>query len=177
MNRIRIRFLDHRDIPFVQKYASDETLAATCNVPHPYPSAGGAAFVERSINGYSAQSHYAFAVECEGEFVGVVTLNGLNLQKKEVATIDYWIGVPFWGKGIATKAVSFAIEYAFKHLGIQKIGSGCLKRNTASRRVLEKNGFKFIGEKPYDGPWNEKFGFEIILVYELIHGDQAVIDP
>jgi RimJ/RimL family protein N-acetyltransferase len=57
------------------------------------------------------------------------------------AEIGYFIGEPYWNKGIVTKAVKLITEYGFQHLGIIRIQTGVFEYNTASQRVLEKCGF------------------------------------
>ncbi|MFY9228802.1 MAG: GNAT family protein, partial [Bacteroidales bacterium] len=57
------------------------------------------------------------------------------------AEIGYWIGEPYWGMGIATKAVRLITEYGFNTLGLVRIYTGVFDFNKASQRVLEKAGF------------------------------------
>lgn len=57
------------------------------------------------------------------------------------AEIGYFIGEPYWNKGIVTTAVNLITEYGFKQLGIIRIHTGVFEYNTASMRVLEKCGF------------------------------------
>ena len=56
--------------------------------------------------------------------------------------VTYWLGREFWGKGIATQALS-------TFLGQEKLRplyGRVAKDNIASRRVMEKCGFVLIGE-------------------------------
>ena len=46
------------------------------------------------------------------------------------------------GQGMATEAANAAIRYAFGHLGAKAIGIGHFAGNDASRRVVEKLGFR-----------------------------------
>jgi RimJ/RimL family protein N-acetyltransferase len=57
------------------------------------------------------------------------------------AEIGYFLGEPYWGKGIMTKAVNLVCDYAFRELGIIRIDTGVFDFNQASMRVLEKCGF------------------------------------
>jgi RimJ/RimL family protein N-acetyltransferase len=59
--------------------------------------------------------------------------------------ISYWLGREFWGKGIATQALSRFLEV----VSVRPLTARVAKDNTASIRVLEKNGFKLAGE----GKW------------------------
>lgn len=68
----------------------------------------------------------------------------LNNIKENTAELDYWVTYEFQGRGIATEAAGLAIRHARQSLNIVTLFSGCLLRNVASGRVLEKNGFKEI---------------------------------
>ncbi|MDQ2730406.1 MAG: GNAT family N-acetyltransferase, partial [Armatimonadota bacterium] len=140
----------------VQQYASDERVAATTNIPHPYPAGGAKAFVERAIAGRETGSRYAFAVLTDGSFAGVITLNTVD-RHAGTAELDYWVAATFWNSGVGTAAISEAIQYAFDELGLSMLASACLLENVASVRVLEKNGFEKVGEFINDGKYGTKF--------------------
>jgi RimJ/RimL family protein N-acetyltransferase len=55
------------------------------------------------------------------------------------------LGEPFWNKGIVTKAVALITEYGFNELGFIRIDTGIFEYNTASMKVLTKNGYKKDG--------------------------------
>jgi len=57
------------------------------------------------------------------------------------AEIGYWVGEPFRNKGIVTAAVKLMTEYGFNTLNLIRVHTGIFEYNTASMRVLEKNGF------------------------------------
>ena len=59
--------------------------------------------------------------------------------------VGYWIGEPFWGKGIATDAVARVCEIGFQEFKFEKITAHVFSFNPASCRVLEKNGFENEG--------------------------------
>jgi RimJ/RimL family protein N-acetyltransferase len=139
--KVTIRPIELTDAGAVQRYAADEKLARTCNVPHPYPENGGEWFVKRSVEARQKRERFPSAVLVDGQFVGVIGLNSPDFEAKSIEC-DYWVGVPNWGKGIGTKAVGLAVEFAFHELGMQTVFSGCWEGNPASARVLEKNGFK-----------------------------------
>jgi RimJ/RimL family protein N-acetyltransferase len=56
--------------------------------------------------------------------------------------VSYWIGKSYWGKGIATKALSAFLL----HVKVRPLYARVVKDNLASLRVLEKCGFARIGE-------------------------------
>jgi RimJ/RimL family protein N-acetyltransferase len=57
--------------------------------------------------------------------------------------VGYWIGREYWGKGIATKALSAFLH----HESTRPLYAHVEKHNGASMRVLEKCGFVYSGER------------------------------
>ncbi len=57
--------------------------------------------------------------------------------------IGYWIGAPFWGKGLIPEAVRKMQEHAFNNLGIKVMWCGYYDGNEKSRKCQEKCGFIF----------------------------------
>ena len=68
--------------------------------------------------------------------------------------IGYWIGKAFWGKGIATQALTAFL----KIVTTRPIYAAAAKDNLASLRVLQKCGFIISG---YDRAFSEARGSEI----------------
>ncbi|MBP6506902.1 MAG: GNAT family N-acetyltransferase [Opitutaceae bacterium] len=163
---VSIRPAELSDAADVQKYASDLRLHATCNLPSPYPEGGAVFFLTGALKAQAAGEKYLFAVIHSSEFAGLMGLNDFN-SAEGTAELDYWIALPFWGRGIATNAAALVIEHAFRNLGLKTLFSSILIRNPASRRVVERNGFKQIGELVYDGPWPARFGGERLARYHL----------
>lgn len=130
----------------VQRLAGDPKISGTtANIPHPYPD--GAA--ERWIAGHQSEflegRGVVFAVrEPEGGAlrgaIGLV-IDGENRR----AELGYWIGVPFWGRGICTEAARRIVEYAFSELKLHRVHSHYLAFNVASGRVMQKIGMKREG--------------------------------
>lgn len=62
-----------------------------------------------------------------------------------VATIGYTFAVANHGRGYATEAVEALLDYLFDTAGILRVTASLHPDNTASARVLERNGFEFEG--------------------------------
>ena len=60
------------------------------------------------------------------------------------AEIGYWIGVPYWGKGLIPEAVRELIRYGFEELNMEKLWCGYFDGNEQSRRVQGKCGFVYL---------------------------------
>jgi RimJ/RimL family protein N-acetyltransferase len=56
--------------------------------------------------------------------------------------VSYWIGRPYWGKGVATRALSAFLD----HIKVRPLYARAAKDNIGSLRVLEKCGFTRIGQ-------------------------------
>lgn len=128
------------DLSSLLRYADNPLIAQnmTDQFPHPYTKEAGLAFIER------ANQHkppLMLAIEFEQEAIGGIGLHPQSDIYRLNAELGYWIGEPFWGKGIASFAIGEMVAYGFKHLDIQRIFARPFGRNIASQKALEKNGF------------------------------------
>jgi RimJ/RimL family protein N-acetyltransferase len=85
-----------------------------------------------------------------------MNLNRID-RDRGTAELDYWIAVPFWGRGIATAAVRLAVTLAFAGLRLQVVESVCLEENPASGRVLEKAGFTEVESGTHADRYGSRF--------------------
>ena len=136
-------FMDS-DIPILAELCNNKKIWDNLRdmLPYPYLEKDAEYFIGICRN---ENPKTTFAIEHNGEFAGCI---GLVLQKdiyKMSAELGYWIGEPYWGKGIATSAVNKIVDYGFGKLGLIRIYSGIFEFNKASQRVLEKAGFQLEG--------------------------------
>ena len=75
-------------------------------------------------------------------FAGQVVGHIASFERLGKPEVSYWIGKEYWGKGIATKALSVFLSQVKERPVYARVA----KDNTASIRVLEKCGFKISGE-------------------------------
>ena len=91
------------------------------------------------------------------KLVGGITLSNVRRRAAQFANLGYWMGQDFAGKGFMTEAVGLVVAYAFDSLLLHRVHAAFLPHNMASRRVLEKNGFKEEGYAEnylqIDGKW------------------------
>jgi len=73
---------------------------------------------------------------------GKVAGNILSWEEDGMHQVGYWIGREFWGKGVATSALTQFLEIAKPRPLIAHVAS----QNVASIRVLEKCGFVLTDE-------------------------------
>lgn len=95
------------------------------------------------------------------ELLGHCGLNFL-VSTSEVEVL-YAFDPKFWGNGYASEAAIAALQYAFTKTSLNRIIAIAWPHNYRSRRVMEKAGLKFIGDKEY-------FGLQCVC-YEIIKGE------
>ena len=61
------------------------------------------------------------------------------------AEIGYWLGEPFWGRGITSAALRAVTTYAMETHGLTRMFAVPFAWNAASCRVLEKSGYVLEG--------------------------------
>lgn len=84
-----------------------------------------------------------FAIEVDGQFAGSIGIVPKTDVYRNNMEIGYWLGEPYWGKGIASKAVELICKKIRSHYPhINRIYAEVFENNKASMRVLEKNGFQ-----------------------------------
>ena len=64
-------------------------------------------------------------------------------ERDDERELGYWLGKPFWGKGIVPEAAREILQHAFEDIGMQKVWCGCYEGNLKSKRVQEKCGFRY----------------------------------
>lgn len=107
-----------------------------------------------------------FVFTPSGRLIGGCNLSNLRRGVSQTATMGYWMGVDFAGKGHMTAAVRALLGHAFSAMGLHRIEAACLPHNDASRRVLLKAGFTEEGfAREYlkiDGAWRDHTLFAIL---------------
>ena len=88
---------------------------------------------------------YAIVLKETGLPVGSVGLHFHSdlAQKDDECELGYWIGVPYWGRGLVPEASREMLRHAFEDLGMARVWCGYYEGNEKSRRVQEKLGFKY----------------------------------
>ncbi|HEY6330738.1 MAG TPA: GNAT family protein [Blastocatellia bacterium] len=88
---------------------------------------------------------WLYAIEVDGEAAGGISLETKADVECHSAELGYWLGEPFWGRGVTTAAVRAITGHAFLESEIYRIFAYVFARNTASMRVLEKAGYQREG--------------------------------
>ena len=142
--RLVLRPWRDEDAEELFRYACDPRIGPIAGWP-PHESVEESRRIIRDV--LSAPETYAVVLKETGLPVGSIGLLFGDAANADVANdeaeIGYWIGVPFWGRGLIPEAVCELERHAFEDLGLRGLWCGCYDGNHNSARVQEKCGFKF----------------------------------
>ena len=128
-NRLTLRRFCAADAPDVTRYMQDPGVASMLTqVPWPYALSDAEEFICR----YADDAPTHFAVVHDGALIGAISL---------AQQLGYWYARPAWGQGFATEAAQALLTRHFA-ASSETVVSGHLTDNPASRRVLQKLGFR-----------------------------------
>lgn len=110
--------------------------------PSPPPVDRVGKLISRQINHWAENGYGWWAVENlkDPRLMGWCGLQ--YLPETGEIEIGYLLGKAFWGKGYATEASLESLRFGFEELGMEKIIAIVHPENSASKRVIEKLGFR-----------------------------------
>ena len=100
--------------------------------------------IEAEARSRAAGHSLAFGVFADGVLVGRLALASIVRGAFRNAYLGYGIDSKHTGRGIATAAVDQAVAIAWDH-GLHRVQAAVSPDNAASKRVLEKVGFRYEG--------------------------------
>ena len=110
-----------------------------------------------------------FAVTWDGRLVGQMTVGQVVRGAFDSATVGYWVDGALAGRGITPTALALVLDHCFGVVGLHRVEADIRPENTASRRVVEKLGFRHEGLHErfmfIDDDWRDH------LSYALLHED------
>lgn len=98
------------------------------------------------------------AVVHDGQLAGTIGAYGAEGERE----VTYWVDPARWGRGIATEALRQLLTIETERPLHARVAEG----NVASRRVLEKAGFRLVDEQPSTVTWRGVEVTELALVLE-----------
>lgn len=104
--------------------------------------------VQKNIDAWNEGISYVFTVELHKSRTPVGRMAIRQLNASSIWNIGFWIHPEYWGNGYATEAARAVLDFGFSILGATKITTAHAIWNSPSKRVIEKLGFKFMGENP-----------------------------
>ncbi len=133
---------------FTELLADESVVRYTARMPHPFRLEHAQEF----LDGLAASGEMVWVITARADetILGVVALE--EPEGPDGPGLGYWLGRQYWGTGIMSEAVARIMRFAFEDLAAAKLRADVHPENAASRRLLEKAGFVFIGAGTIDAP-------------------------
>lgn len=113
-------------------------------LPYPYTINDAEEYITAMLSADKTKT-FAFAIVVNDIVVGSIGVFRCDNIHSLTAEMGYYIGEPYWGKGLGTSAVKQICKFIFEHTNIIRIFAEPFAYNIASCRVLEKAGFQLEG--------------------------------
>jgi len=139
-----IRTFIATDAESIVKYANNRRISINLRdrFPYPYTRADADAFLDAA---WAQQPESDFAIAARHEVIGGIGFHRQADVYRLSAEVGYWLGEPFWGRGIATRAVQALTQWVFATTPVVRLYAHVFEWNPASARVLEKAGYSLEG--------------------------------
>ena len=139
--RLVLRPWEETDAGECYKYACDPRVGPAAGWPA-HTSVENSLQVIRSV--LMVPETYAIVLRETGLAVESIGLHRTDIAAKDdEAELGYWLGVPYWGRGLVPEAGREVIRHAFEDMGLERLWCGYYDGNLKSRRVQEKLGFRY----------------------------------
>lgn len=170
---VTLRPLEPKDLPRVVEACSDETLGYWLgNLPRPYTVQSAEAYLASRHDAQAEGRSISWAVADPGtdELVGTISL--FDVKAGDDAEIGYWTHPSWQRRGLMTDACGLVVRHAFVPVvdggaGLRRLKVFAAEGNTASRRVIETNGFVETGRhradtRLGDGTWTDTACYDLL---------------
>jgi RimJ/RimL family protein N-acetyltransferase len=141
---IYIREITESDILSIVKYANNKNISNNLRDAFPFPYTFKDADNWLALLNENIPSR-TFGIANDDELIGAIGIEPCRDVNRFCGELGYWLGEPFWEKGITTLAVQKFTNYVFENYNLTKIFAYVFSSNFASSRVLMKAGFKLEG--------------------------------
>ena len=142
--RLILRPWQESDAAELYLYAQDERVGPMAGWPA-HTSEENSREIIRTV--LSAPETYAVVLKETGKPVGSVGImfkGNSHCELSDTETeIGYWIGVPYWGRGLIPEAVDALLNRCFETFNCTAVWCCYYDGNEKSKRVQEKCGFKY----------------------------------
>ncbi len=139
--RLVLRAPRDSDAEAIAHHLNDFAVAGNlARVPFPYHLEDAQAWLRTRRPGLPAEQAN-FALELEGAYIGQVGFH----PGPRGPIIGYWLGQPFWGRGLMSEAVSACLFWFFGATNAPRVYSGVFHFNAASLAIQNKLGFTETG--------------------------------
>ncbi len=142
--RLILRHWEDADASSLYLYAKDPRVGIPAGWP-PHESEEYSRAYIRTV--YNNKETYAIVIKGQPGPVGNITLSlgadKIRGRAFDEGEIGFWIGVPYWGKGLMAEAVSALLKHCFEDLKLKRVWCTYFDGNYRSRMLQKKLGFKY----------------------------------
>ena len=142
----RLRELVVADAASLQRYADDKAVWLNLfeGFPSPYTMADATAWCDGGAR--LPAMGYVWGIECEGHIIGCISIRPDAGWLRCNAEVGYWIGRPYWMRGIVSAALKKVSGWAWEALpDLTRIYAPIFARNAGSQAVAKSCGFEQEG--------------------------------
>lgn len=145
--RLWLRWPRLADAQAIVRLAGEKAVAdMTALVPHPYAPDAAERFVFEARQSNADGRGLEMAITPRSKPNCLIGMVGIRPGSESARPhLGFWLGMPYWGQGIATEAARALIDAFFAYTEGAELASSARVINPASRRVLEKCGFAHDG--------------------------------
>ena len=132
------------DADALQRHANNRNVSQHLRdrFPFPYEMQHAVTFLDWVTR---QPSPTVWAIDVQGIAAGAIGIERREDVERVSAEIGYWLGEPFWNRGIATEALTAITGEVFKQLELSRLYAVPFADHVASVRVLEKAGYVLEG--------------------------------
>jgi [ribosomal protein S5]-alanine N-acetyltransferase len=167
--RLRLRPLEERDLDDLWPLVSDPDLPRMMTWAAHTDRSQTLAFIQSTREALARGAGATWAIEVDGRAAGTIGLGDIRFThaalRVDRAELGYWIAPALRGAGLVTEAAQAVVRCGFETIGLHKIQVHCFEANAASRRVIEKLGFRMVGRQEddawRDGRWWAMLSYEL----------------
>ena len=136
-----LRNLQERDTASIATLANNPAIVQNLRdyFPYPYTLQHAIDFVRMEM---ARPMPMNLAIEVNGQAVGVIGISPLSDVYRYGAYFGYWLGQPYWGKGIMTAAAKAMVNYVFQNFPLTRLQGSVFDFNEGSMKVLLNAGFQ-----------------------------------
>jgi RimJ/RimL family protein N-acetyltransferase len=164
---VRLRAFGPQDVPrIVQASADPLTQRWLGQLPAPYTEADAHAYLHAIEERHATNAGITWAVVDPAEDQVLGSVGFFDYTPRVECEIGYWTHPEARGRGVATGALAVATSYVFGELGVNRVKAYAALDNTASRRVIERNGYRQTGIERLGAVVRD--GREDMALYDLL---------
>jgi ribosomal-protein-alanine N-acetyltransferase len=167
--RLRLRPIQESDVDDLFPYVSDPEFPKMMSWHAHTERSQTLEYIRHVQAAFVNNAKVTWVIEYDGRVMGCVGLDDIEFQLRawrvDRAELGYWIAPPLWSQGLMTEAAHAVTACGFEVIGLHKITVGCIVENVASRRVIEKLGYRPVGRWEdhvwRDGRWWSMVRYEL----------------